>query len=197
MFPWRKITSALGCVGCKGTLWAMTVGIVASRKTALVIFIGLWFIELSGSSGSAGQAEQSQQNALESKLTPTAIKPFLQGVGSAAGATAADGDGLESQRKWDVGVGGSALYLGCVSQLCVHRADHLHNVGIGMEFAGGAIADGHQLATESEGPAVRRDTYFGGLRFLLYRLIQGMAQGALQALHLRHRSGADIHPHAG
>src|SRR4029077_19750254 len=83
---------------------------------------------------SPGKAEHSQQNALESKLAPAAIEPFLQGVGSATGATTAYGDGLESERQRDVGVGGSALNLGRVSQLRVHRADYLQNVGMGMEF---------------------------------------------------------------
>ena len=95
----------------------------------------------------ASQAKQGQQNAFESEFASAAIKPFLQSMRAAAGATAADGNRFKSERQRNVGIGGGTLNLGGVSELRVHRADDLQDVGVGAEFASGAIANRHQFAT--------------------------------------------------
>ncbi len=95
--------------------------------------------------------QHCQQNALEAKLASVAVEPLLQSVRAAAGAAAADGDGLAAERQRNVRVGRSALHLRRVAQLRIHGANYLQDAGVRIQLARRTVSDHDHFATEPDG----------------------------------------------
>src|ERR1700681_4544067 len=67
-------------------------------------------------------------------------------MSAAALSSGADGDGRQSQRKRDVGVGGGAIQMRPDAEVRVHGADILQNGSIVGEASAGARSDLFDLA---------------------------------------------------
>ena len=82
-----------------------------------------------------------QGDALESLLASGGIEPLAEGVGSAAGASGAERDGLQAERERDVGVGGGALQLGVDAKMGIDGLDGRQQRRGGGQLAGRTLAD--------------------------------------------------------
>src|SRR5277367_5063704 len=147
--------------------------------------------------GHSSQRQQRQKDALESQVASTAVEPLLQGVGSATHAATADGDGFPAQRQWNIGVRGGALDLCRVAQVRIHGANHLQDSSVAIQFARGSIANGDDLATESGRALLRWVAPLAEPRFFFDGTLERQPQGSFETLHLSHRSGSNVDPHAG
>ena len=67
--------------------------------------------------------------------------PLGQGVGAAAFAACAHGQGRNAQRKGNVGVGRAEAEIGAQAQMAVDGAQSFEQRGIGGQMGGGAVAD--------------------------------------------------------
>src|SRR5579864_2807361 len=143
------------------------------------------------------QHEQCEQNSLQPEFAPVAVEPFLQGVSTAPGTAAADGNGFATQRQGNIGVGRSSLYLGHIAQVGIDGAYHLQQTCIRVQLSGRTIANHHHFAGDGMRFALRRGAMVGGALFGFDRLIQTHAQGTFQPLEFGSRGRTQIHAHAG
>ena len=105
---------------------------------------------MSGGGRESGEKKNEQGETLERLLASGGLEPFVHGMGSAAGASGAKGDRLQTEGERDVGIGGGAEKLRLDSELGIDGADG------GQQRRGGRQLSGRTLADFGDGLAEAR-----------------------------------------
>ena len=92
--------------------------------------------------GDLSGVEEGEEDAAEGSFAAGRVVPLLQGVDAAADSAAADGDGRDAAREWDVGVGGTEAGFGAEGEVPIDGAEGVEEWGVVRERGGGAVADG-------------------------------------------------------